>query len=86
MIQSFMNTLFEQRTFLIDAYEIYRAKLLRYRNFAYKHLQLDPYGRRMRSGIHKALFYAISHHDADAARRAAVDDAVLMRMSTNLFP
>ena len=75
-----------QNTFLIDAYEIYRAKLLRYRNFAYKHLQLDPYGRRMRSGIHKALFYAISHHDADAARRAAVDDAVLMRLSTNLFP
>jgi DNA-binding GntR family transcriptional regulator len=74
-----------QNKFLISAYELYRTKLIRYRNFSYKHLKMDIYGKRMRYGIHEAIFYAISRHDAESARRAAIDDALIMRMSTNLF-
>ncbi|MDO4488158.1 MAG: GntR family transcriptional regulator [Eubacteriales bacterium] len=72
-------------TFLWDAYELYRLKLQRYRIFSYMNLPLDDYGRQMRSGIHEGIYYAIKTHNADAARRAAWEDARLMRMSTNLF-
>lgn len=74
-----------QNNFLYSAYELYRLKLIRYRIYTYQKIKLDSYGRRMRNGIHAAIYNAIRLHNAEAARNAALEDAALMRTSTNLF-
>lgn len=69
-----------QNTFFNSAYEMYRAKIFRYRWYTFiKCSVMDEYSTKVRSATHRAIYNALKSHYQEQAREEAIADAILMR-------
>ena len=65
--------------FLISAYDLYKAKMLRYRWFIHQNIPLSDYSHCIRVNVHRGIYNALKNRMSFQAREEAHEDAVMMR-------
>ena len=71
--------------FFMGAYNLYRAKILRYRWFIHFHIPVNQYGFSLREGVHYGIYNALKNRFPDQAASLASEDAMLMRNTVLKF-